>query len=52
MSAQDPPFRFLDLPPELRNIIYTNVLTSTYRVELPRQYKPHLHRALGRNRSL
>ena len=32
-SIHDPPFRFLSLPPELRDYIYRNVLTTTYLIE-------------------
>ena len=30
-SKEKPPFRFLDLPPELRNHIYADTLTAEYR---------------------
>ncbi len=52
MSAQDPSFRFLDLPPELRNIIYTDILTSKYRVELPHQDSKSRYVAHKKFRSL
>lgn len=33
-APHDPPFRFLALPQELRDYIYSDVLTTTYLVEL------------------
>ena len=39
-SNQNPPFRFLGLPPELRNHIYADILTTTYKgyLHLPWRY--------------
>lgn len=34
-SKQKSPFRFLDLPPELRNHIYANILTTKYKAYRP-----------------
>lgn len=41
-SKQNPHFRFLDLPPELRNHIYADILTATYYSfrPLPKCYPP------------
>ena len=41
------PFQFLALPPELRNLIYADILTKSHRVNLPQPWVYHNARCHG-----